>query len=192
MGLMNNLSVQMLNARRRRPSASSRLNLPFKVSIESLSESDKFTRRQDLVRLNEYNDNVKDWGKNTSVKLKASVKSLIDRDLLLSDSIKPKVYYDRKYAKEANRVGFTFVREGVYVHKGAGRGKGGTKGSKWFNLKGERMSTNPDSLFKMGTGSRQPKEWFDPVVEQELLQLADLVSDFSAGLVIDTTTLFIN
>lgn len=192
MGLMNNLSIQMLNSRRRRSSANARLNLPFEISIENLSESDKFTRRQDLVRVNQFNEDVKQWAQTTTVKLKASVKTLIDHDLILSDSIKPNIYYDHKYAKEANKVGFSFVREGVYVHKGAGKGQGGTKGSKWYNLKGEQKSTQLSSLMKMGTGNRQPKEWFDPIVEKEVPQLADLVGDYSASLIIDTTTLYID
>lgn len=187
---MKRLSDQLLSSRRRRsPSLN---NLPFEISIESLSESDKFQRRQDLVRLNKFNEDVKKWANETTAKLRVSVKSLIDRDLLLSNSITPKVYYDNKYAKEANRIGFSFVREGVYTHKGAGKGQGGTKGSNWYNLKGELKSTQLGSLMKMGTGNRQPKEWFNPIIENQLPQLADLVSDFSASLALDTTTIYID
>lgn len=149
-------------------------------------------RRQDKARVIQFNQSVKNWAKQTSQKLKASVRSMIDRDLLLSDSVTPRVYYDRKYAREANRIGFSFVREGIYVHKGAGKGHGGTKGSKWYNLKGERKETQLSSLMKMGTGNRQPKEWFNPIIEGELPQLADLVTDYSASLILDTTTIYIN
>ncbi|MDR1716322.1 MAG: hypothetical protein LBS20_10795 [Prevotella sp.] len=197
MGALDDLHIQMLenrrernrNARRRRMLSLD--NLPFELSLESISESDKFTRRQDTDRLGQFNQDVRQWGIDTTKELKGSVRSMITTDRRLSDSIKPNFYYDRKYAKEINRVGFSFVREGVYVHRGAGRGQGGWKGSKWYNKKGELKETNENSLGQMGFGNRRPKEWFDPVVEGRLPQLADLVADYSATMAIDATRIFI-
>jgi hypothetical protein len=63
------------------------------------------------------------------------------------------------------RIRFTFPRYGVFVHKGASRGHGGSKGSKWVNVRGITIHTNPASFGKMNTGSRQAKEWFNPVIE---------------------------
>jgi hypothetical protein len=63
------------------------------------------------------------------------------------------------------RVRFTFPRYGVFVHKGAARGHGGQEGSRWINIKGITIHTNPASFGKMNTGSRKAKEWFNPVIE---------------------------
>lgn len=192
MGLTSKLTTQILNTRRRR-SSDNLSNLPFEISIESMSESDKFVRRRDKDQVDRFNKEVVDWSKKTTQKLRISVKALMDQDLLLSKSIKPRVYYDRQYAKEANRIGFSFEREGIYMHKGAGRGQGGFKGgSSWYNNKGERKQTLTSSLMKMGSNNRQAKEWFDPIVEREVPQLADIVSDCSVSLVINATNLYID
>jgi len=168
-----------------------RYNLPFEFSIESFSESDKYTRRQDLVRVIKFNEDVMAWAKNTKAKLKMNIKSLVSQDRSLSRSLGYRVYYDRKYAKEAQRIGFSFDREGVYLHKGARRGYGGTKGSKWYTLKGEVRTTNPNSLFKMGTGNSPEIEWFNPIIEYEAPQLADLVSEYWVTLTVDKTKMLI-
>ena len=167
-------------------------NLPFEISLQSLSEVDKHQRRQNTERVKEFNDAVATWSKQVTQRLKISVKSMVTRDHVLSKSIRPNLYYDRKYAKEVNRVGFSFAREGIYIHRGAGRGQGGIHGSKWYNLRGELKTTNLSSLMKMGTGNRTPKEWFNPVIEQELPKLADIVSEYSASLQIDSTSIYIN
>ena len=198
MGAIDDLSIQMQenrkiakqNARRRKM-----LNLdglPFELSLESISEADRFTRHQDRDRLKQFNQDVRQWGIGTTKALKGSVRSLITNDRRLSNSIRPNFYYDNKYGtKEIDRVGFSFEREGVYVHRGAGRGQGGWKGSRWYNKKGELRTTNRKSFGLMGFGNRKPKEWFDPVVEGRLPQLADLVAEYSSTLFIDTSRIFI-
>lgn len=54
------------------------------------------------------------------------------------------------------RVRIRFKREGVFVHKGVGRG------------------TTAD---KAGTGKRTPKPWFNPVVEKWIDELSEDVAD---------------
>ena len=83
----------------------------------------------------------------------------------------------RKSYGMVNRVSIKFKRTGIYSEKGAGRGYGGKKGSKWKNAKGEIKSTNPRSLGKAGTGNRKAKPWFNPVVEQFADQLAEKLAD---------------
>lgn len=191
MGLLDDLNMQMQASRRRNRSSSS--GLPFELSLESTSEVEKFARRQDKDRVKQFNEDVTAWSIHTTRRLKINVRTMIKRDLLLSDSIRPNLYYDRKYAKEVNRVGFSFVREGIYIHKGAGHGQGGFKGgSEWYNIHGAKKTTIRASLMKMGQGNRQPKEWFDPIIEQEIPQLADLIADYSATLQIDATNIFID
>lgn len=191
MGLMKRLSDQMLQARRK-PKVNLH-HLPFEISLESISESDRFTRHQDKDRVEQFNKDVAGWSIHTTRRLKLNVRALVREDRQLSHSINPNVYYDNKYgAKEANRIGFSFAREGIHIHKGAGRGQGGYKGSKWYNLHGELKTTQLSSLTKMGTGNREPIEWFDPVIEQELPQLADLVADYSSSLFMDASRIYID
>jgi hypothetical protein len=168
----------------------------FELSLKSLSEVDRFRRRQDVGAVMEFNAKVEAWGKDVTSMLRQSVRSMTRRDLLLSRSIRPNFYRNKKYLEasgegEIYRIGFSFVREGIYIHKGAGRGQGGVSGSKWYNLRGELKKTDPRSLMKMGSGNRKPKEWFNPVIEQKLPELSDIVSDYSASLQIDATNIFI-
>ena len=124
--------------------------------------------------------------------LRRNVRSMAKRDIALSESIHPNIYYDRKYSKEVNRVGFSFLREGIYIHKGAGRGQGGYRGSRWTDKYGTLKATDTKSLGKLGTGNRRSVEWFNPIIERELEALADIVSDYSTDIQIDATRIFIS
>lgn len=166
-------------------------DLPFELSIISLSEGEKFARSQDTVATRQFNADVKRWSDSTAFALKSSIRSMVDRDVSLSDSLKAKIYYDRTYAREANRIGFSFAREGVYIHKGAGKGQGGYIGGHWINRHGERKERAKESAGLQGTGNRRPIRWFDPVVDRRLSELADIVSEYSATMQIDATTIYI-
>lgn len=75
------------------------------------------------------------------------------------------------------RISVRFKKTGVYSEKGAGRGYGGTKGSKWLDANGNLKSTNPKSLGKQGTGRRKAKPWYNPVIEKFADDLANKVAD---------------
>lgn len=185
-GLDRRKLSNMLRASRR-PSS-----LPFELSLESISETDKFQRAQDKQALQEFNRNVEEWTDKSKQALRVSIQSMVKRNVYLSDSLKGNVYYDSKYAKEANRVGFSFAREGIYIHKGAGRGQGGAIGGRWIDRFG-RMKTRADSSAGLqGTGSRKPIPWFDPVIDRRLPQLADIVSEYSLTMQINATNIFID
>jgi hypothetical protein len=176
-----------------RKSKLSKNNLPFEISLDSMSETEKFARAQDTEALQKFNDDVKAWAIHATARLKANARMRVVRNLLLSDSIRPNLYYDRQYGKEVNRIGFSFVREGVYIEKGASRGYGGYRGgSSWYNRRGQLKTTELDSLMKMGTGRRRANPWFNPVIAQELPYLADLVGEYSATLQINATNIFID
>ena len=195
MGYYKKLSTQAQNVRKltsqlhasRRSS-----NLPFELSLESSSEVDKFQRAQDKVAMKQFNKDVEDWSEKSKQALRISIKSLVKRDVSLSSSLKANLYYDRKYGSEVNRVGFSFVREGVYIHRGAGRGQGGMIGGRWIDRHGTMKSRAADSAGLQGTGNRTPIPWFDPVIEGRLPQLADIVADYSATMQINATNLFID
>ena len=167
-------------------------NLPFELSLENISETDKFHRAQDKQELQEFNRNVEEWTEKSKQALRLSIQSMVKRNVYLSDSLKGNVYYDSKYAKEANRVGFSFAREGIYIHKGAGRGQGGIIGGRWIDRYGKMQTRAGTSAGLQGQGNRKPIRWFDPVIDKRLPQLADLVSDYSATMQINATNIFID
>lgn len=167
-------------------------NLPFELSLDTISEIDKFQRAQDKASMKQFNQDVEAWSEKSKQALRVSIKSMVKRDVSLSDSLKANLYYDSKYAKEVNRVGFSFVREGVYIHRGAGRGQGGIIGGRWIDRHGTMKSRAADSAGLQGTGNRTPIPWFDPVIEDRLPQLADIVADYSATMQINATNLFID
>jgi len=174
---------QMLNSRR------SDGSLPFQIDLIN-SDDERAARMEDPERVKKFNADVRSWAKDATRSLKSNVSAVIDNDEELSKSIKAKV---STYKREVSKVGFAFVREGIYAHKGAGAGYGGFKGgSKWINAKGETKTTNPKSFMKMGTGNRKQRQWFDPVIEQKIPQLADMVADYDATMVLNQTSILID
>lgn len=166
--------------------------LPFEMSLESFEGVDKAIRTEDKDITRQYNDAVSYWSGRRNIELRNSIARSIRRDVSLSSSIKDNVYYNRKGGKEAERVGFSFLREGIYIHKGAGRGQGGVIGSNWIDRHGTKKRRSPESAGKMGGMNRQPNEWFDSVVDMKLPQLADIVGNYSATLQVNATSLFID
>ena len=131
------------------------------------------------------------WAESSKGELRSSISSMVKRDVYLSDSLKANLHYDRKYGSEVNRVGFSFAREGIYIHKGAGRGQGGVIGGRWIDNQGHMKQRSDESAGLQGTGNRKPIRWFDPVIDRRLPLLADLVSEYSATMQINATTIFI-
>lgn len=85
----------------------------------------------------------------------------------------------RKRDGMINKIKFQFKVSGIYREKGAGKGYGGSKGSKWVNANGQLTTTNPNSLNKQGTGNRKAAPWFNPVAEKFADELAEeLLTEF--------------
>lgn len=125
-----------------------------------------------LFDVDKYNADVKGWGQNSLQVLRVSLAALNvrERGRLLAEL---KVRYSKRYG-QVRSIGYQFPRYGVFVEKGAGRGYGGKKGSQW-RTNGARRRTDPASLGKMGTGRRQAKPWFNPIMDARVGALADLV-----------------
>ena len=66
----------------------------------------------------------------------------------------------------------------VFFHKGAGRGYGGNKSGKYTRADGSKGITDPRSFGKMGTGKRHPSPWFNPVIEAQFPELAEIVNSY--------------
>jgi hypothetical protein len=73
----------------------------------------------------------------------------------LKRSVKTKTATDKSTGL-IKRIRYTFNKEGVYVHKGVGRG------------------TNASQA---GSTKRKAKEWFNPVIEKVADQLVEAVAD---------------
>ena len=190
MGVMKRLSEQMRTPRKKNSILGAREGLPFEISLESVSAVARYERRQDKEKLKQFNDDVTGWSIDITRQLRGNVRMMVRRDEELSSSIEPNIY---KKDGEAERIGFSFAREGVYIHKGAGRGQGGFRGgSKWTDRYGKLKKTNPLSFYKMGTGNRKPIRWFDPIIDKNLPALADLVAEYAADMQIDATRIYID
>ena len=65
----------------------------------------------------------------------------------------------------ASRISFRMPRHLVFVHKGVGRG---TK------------------ISQVGSTKRTAKPWFNPVVEQQLPELVDIVADHTGAMILNS------
>lgn len=65
----------------------------------------------------------------------------------------------------AEKVAVKFPRSLIYTQKGAGKGRGGSKGSKWIDKYGNSKKTASKSLGKMGTGGRTAKPFFNTALD---------------------------
>lgn len=82
----------------------------------------------------------------------------------------------RKRDELINRIGFTFPKPVIFREKGAGKGRGGVKGSQWKNSQGQIIKTNPKSLNKMNTGNRRAKPLIDPIIDNYTDELTEAVA----------------
>ena len=78
-----------------------------------------------------------------------------------------------------DRATFTFERHGVFVHKGVGRG---------YQMQGGMVVRTAKSKT---TKVRQPAEWFNPVLDQALPELADKLAEINADAVLNATRMMI-
>jgi len=126
--------------------------------------------------LNDYNNDVSGWMQGTTRQMKNRVLRLVMSGV--GPSSKQLSGSTKKYAGEANKIVFSFPYYMVFFEKGAGRGYGGTKSGKFTTRTGGKRATSLTSFGKMGTGARQPKPWFNPVVEERFPELLDIVANY--------------
>lgn len=122
-----------------------------------------------------YNKEVAQWASATKRKLKLEVLRLVTSRGPGEKNQKVEV---KKYMGEASKIAFAFPYYMVFVHKGAGRGYGGNKTGLFTQANGRKGKTNPKSAGKMGTGKRQAKPWFNPVIEAQFPSLAETIATY--------------
>lgn len=200
MGLYKRLSekkeeARRYNAAKRRAKRLAGENSSRLIRLETVSEIERFEMAKDADRLTAFNKAVERWADQVSTQLRATVAS---RSLRIARELHPNLYTD-KYGI-INRIGFSFPRHGIYLHKGAGRGQGGWIGSNWEKIKkvnGVEISTgivrhtDPASLGKQGTGLRKPFHWFDPVVKNRIRELEEIVLEYFDTMILDATRIYI-
>ena len=191
----NKAEIRRYNAARRRAQKFSDSPSSLLIRMETISEIERFNLDQDADKLSAFNKEVERWQDSVTTQLKAAIGS---RSLRIARELEPKAYTDN-YGL-INRLGFSFPRHGVYIHKGAGRGQGGFIGSKWSYLKrvnGIEINTsiirhtNPASLGKQDEGNRCAYRWFDPVIKNRLPELADICMRYFDTMLIDATKIYI-
>lgn len=191
----NNAEVRRYNAARRKADKLSAAPSSRLIRMETISEVERYNIAKDADRLTAFNKEVERWQDSVSKQLKASIAS---RSLRIARELQPKAYTDQ-YGL-INRLGFSFPRHGVYIHKGAGRGQGGFMGSKWNYIKrvnGIEINTsivrhtNPASLGKQNEGNRNAYHWFDPVIKNRLPELSDICMRYFDTMLIDASKIYI-
>lgn len=184
------------NAARRKAEKMGALDGSRLIRMETISEIERYNIATDADQLTAFNKAVQKWMNSVAAQLRAGIAS---RSMRIARELQPRAYTD-KYGL-INRVGFSFPRHGIYIHKGAGRGQGGTIGSSWTKIKrinGVEISTgivrhtDPASLNKQNDGSRQAYEWFDPVIRNRISELDEIVSNYFDTMIINATRIFID
>jgi hypothetical protein len=127
--------------------------------------------------LSDYNRDVANWGRDTLRKTKNEVLRLV---LDIGPGFNNQQVSTKLYAGEANKIIFSFPYYMVFVHKGAGKGYGGSKTGLFTRASGAKGVTSKASYGKQGTDKRVAKPWFNPVIEGQFPALSDLVNNYHA------------
>lgn len=187
--------VRRYNAARRRADKLNNTPSSALIRLESISETERYSIAQDADRLTAFNKEVEAWQNRIAGQLRAGIAG---RSMRIARELQPRAYTD-KYGI-INRLGFSFPRHGIYIHKGAGKGHGGFIGSKWTYLKkvngipidtGIIRHTSSESLGRQNEGNRRAYEWFDPVIRNHISELADIVTKYFDTMIIDATRIYI-
>jgi hypothetical protein len=147
----------------------------------------------------EYNSRIAGWGSDVASKIRSSIRSLTNKGKgALVRSLRMKTGKD---FGEINRIGYSFNHYGVFVHKGVGRGyimQGGVvvRGYKPGKvLKAMALNSNKSLSSKVltsGTINRKPKPWLNPVIDDNIETLANMVAEMRADQAVNATRIKIN
>jgi hypothetical protein len=150
------------------------------------------------IGIEDYNKRIADWGSELGSKIRVAIRALTTEGK--GDLLKSLKFKSAKWNGEIDKLSYHFVRHGIFVHKGVGRGYvliGGnvvhikgymTKKSivDFGKRRGKTYTTAFDSNLK-----RKPKEWFNPVVAQNIERLADMIAEMDADRVVNATKILI-
>jgi hypothetical protein len=156
------------------------------------------------INIDEYNAKVTAWGSAIGIKIRASIRMLTSKgkgDLVRSLRLKTAKWYG-----EVDKLSYHFDRHGVFVHKGLGRGyamvsgkvlrvSGSPKDTRlWGGIEykkiGKVIRVSRDYKPKVLTSrsiNRKPVEWFNPVVDENIEGLADMIAEMDADRIVNAT-----
>ena len=121
-----------------------------------------------MLDFKKYNKEVAEWAKSNKGDIKKNAAQSGIKHRKNSESKGPSILRLKSTLKEqegaVNKVTFGFPRSLIWTHKGAGKGRGGTVGSKWVDKYGNNKSTKFSSLGKMGTKGRTAKPFINDIL----------------------------
>lgn len=135
------------------------------------------------LNLDRYNDRIRMWTRDTinRMQARAGAYAIQHRSDSPSKSASIPKLKDKYRMQDGgiNQTSIRFPRQLIWTHKGAGKGRGGTKGSKWTDKYGQTKTTRESSKGKMGTGGRVEKPFFNDVLDAPdgVEELATIVAE---------------
>jgi hypothetical protein len=171
MGLWKKVLEQSSDHRRTRIT-----NGPFDVSIEETGKTQRWERTQWAPEAAEdFNQKLMAWGAKVNAALPGSISAHGIGGKRLSRSIRNTYYYE---FGEIYRLGFSFAREGIFIHKGVGRG---------YVMSGGIVVKLSKSL----GFNRKPKPWFNPVIQSYMQELEDIILSYTDTAIINSARIYI-
>ena len=159
----------------RRKAFSDKWEGPFEIDIRQDQQAPDPSGFKTSEQIEAFNEKVKAWSAKVKSDLVPSIRANDISGIKLSRSIRNT--FQTEYG-EISRLGFSFARHGIFVHKGVGRG--------YQARNGMVVKTSKTPGF-----NRQPKPWFNPVVESHLDELGQIIHDHNEKAIINSTRIFI-
>jgi hypothetical protein len=157
---------------------------PIEVYIEGdTGITQQWERQQDRKAVATFNHRVRVWGTKVNDALQYSIADHIAEDNTLSASLKTNYrHWGRtpQAGQEITSIGFSFEEAGLYVYLSVGRG---------YNREDGTVVVTKQHNWDM---IRKPKPWFDPVIENHIEALQQIVIDYCGDLFINTSHILIN
>ncbi|MFZ4523495.1 MAG: hypothetical protein ACOYNC_17460 [Bacteroidales bacterium] len=148
---------------------------PFDITIQEQGTTKRFARSRNSAEMEEFNEQIKAWSEKVKSALGPSIRSNSISGSKLSRSIRSTYKYE--YG-EIYRLGFSFARHGIFIHKGVGRGYGMQGGTV--------VKTSKSVGF-----NRRPKPWFNPVIDAFIPELGAIIKAYSDTAIVNSTKIFI-
>lgn len=168
------LSKHLLESRSVRNNAFHSWEGPFDITIREPGTSQSHAHRSS-EEVEAFNEQLKAWSEKVKAALEPSIRSNNISGSRLSRSIRSTYQYD--YG-EIFRLGFSFARHGIFIHKGVGRG--------YHIHGGVVVKTSRSPGF-----NRKAKPWFNPVVVSHLDELGEIIKAYTQTAIVNSTRIFI-
>lgn len=136
----------------------------------------------------QYNERINQWVRQTRGKLKQSIATLSMKGK--GQLVRSLTGVTKKDFGQIESIVYSFNRYGVFFHKGVGRGyvmSGGKviRGYSMDSKVSRQQRGNKNVISVGGELKREPKEWFNPILDREVPRLADMVTEMRADMALD-------